>query len=93
MSRQSVNAPPLAPATFDRLASRPATGGRAGMLWGRKEIANFLNLAEDAITTLARRPDCPIYTPSGRYFAYAEELSRWLRSKPDKPRKNGEKRD
>ena len=51
-------------------------------LWGAPAIALALGVSVDTVVSLSRKPDCPIYRPSGRYFAYRTELERWLRTKP-----------
>lgn len=69
---------PLTPAAFDTV-----TGVRKPeKLWGAPAIAKALGLSVDAVYSLARRPDSPIYRPSGRYFARRSELDAWLRTKP-----------
>lgn len=72
--RKRVQAPPLAPSESDLRFPE--------MMWGRKLIASFLGVGERQISAWARRPDCPIYMPSGRYLARRSELERWTRTKP-----------
>jgi hypothetical protein len=55
---------------------------RAGKLWGASMIAAFLGVSESWVYDLAKDPNCPIYKPSGRYFALKSELIEWLRTKP-----------
>lgn len=50
-------------------------------LWGARAIAKFLRLSVDAVYDLALDPQCPIFRPSGRYFATRSELMRWLHTK------------
>jgi hypothetical protein len=70
-----VKSPPLAPVRIPPLP-------RVEKLWGAQRIADVLGVGVDTVVTLARRADCPIYQPSGRYFALRSELDQWLRTKP-----------
>lgn len=75
---------PLFDAHFDPGKSQPVAKLEQPVeqLWGRKAIANALGVSVDMVVSLARSPDCPIYRPAGRYFAYWSELGTWLRTKP-----------
>lgn len=50
-------------------------------IWGARAIAKFLGLSESRTYELADDEKCPIYRPSGRYFALKSELLQWLRTK------------
>jgi len=56
-------------------------------LWGVKTLSKVLEVSEDRIRRFALDASCPIYRPSGKYFAFENELVVWLRTKPTKPGK------
>lgn len=69
--------PPLNPKRFDAITSGPE------QLWGLNTIARALNVSIDTARKLSKRPDVPIYQPSGtgRYFALRSELNQWLKAR------------
>jgi hypothetical protein len=60
---------------FDALTCKPQK------LWGAPAIAAALGVSVATVYRLARRPDCPIYQPDGRYYASRHELDLWLHTK------------
>lgn len=68
--------PAITPTRFDAILGKPEK------LWGARAIAAALGVSVDTVVSLSRSADCPIYRPSGRYFALRGELERWLRTKP-----------
>ncbi|MGB3831208.1 MAG: helix-turn-helix domain-containing protein [Mesorhizobium sp.] len=59
----------------------PALMRKPEKLWGAPAIAAALGVSVDTIYTLAKREDCPIYRPGGRYFAMRSDLEKWMRTK------------
>lgn len=60
---------------FDAIVQTP------NKLWGAVEIARVLGCSVASVYRWAEEPGVPIYRPGGRYFAYRNELERWLKSK------------
>lgn len=66
---------PITPDCFDGMVSKPEK------VWGAPAIARLLGVSVDTVYRLSDDEDCPIYRPSGRYFAFRGELMAWLRTK------------
>lgn len=69
----------IEPITPNRLDS--ILRGKPEKLWGAPSIAQALGVSVATVYRLADKEDCPIYRPDGRYFAFRQELDRWLRAK------------
>ena len=56
---------------------------KTSVIWGAKNIAEFLDISVHGVYDLAQDPKCPIFKPAKRYVAIKPELFRWLRTKPN----------
>lgn len=76
-----MSRPALTPTTADAILE-PRPKRLPERLWGAKVIAEYIGTSVDMVYSLAKRGDCPIYRPSGRYYARRSELDSWLKTKP-----------